>query len=119
MEEFIKDLREIIIEAEDLGTDMSRVAVVQEIQVNSGKKISRADFEVAVNPSAGAVIVQRKIDPNESHPYLLRELLVRVNKKRKDGYELNTHDVTVLAWKYALRENQKYVWRNKHTNQSF
>ena len=80
VEEFIGDLRRIIAEAEDLGADMGRIAVVQEYNMQSGKKISRADFQVAINSDASATVVQRKTDPNETHPYSATELIDRVNR---------------------------------------
>jgi hypothetical protein len=114
VEEFIGDLRRIIAEAEDLGADMGRIAVVQEYNMQSGKKISRADFQVAINSDATATVVQRKIDPNETHPYSATELIDRVNRSRKIGRKLNIHDLICMAWKYQLREDSTYVWRGKH-----
>ena len=114
VEEFIGDLRRIIAEAEDLGADMGRIAVVQEYNMQSGKKISRADFQVAINSDASATVVQRKTDPNETHPYSATELIDRVNRSRKIGRKLTSHDLTCMAWKYQLREDGTYVWRGKH-----
>lgn len=119
VEEFLDRLLLIVDEAEKVGADMSRVAIVQEVRLFSGKKISRADLEVSVAPEANAVVLQRKVDPNETHPFSARELIEAVNSKRQDGYELNTHDLTVVSWKHGLKEEAKYAWRNKHSNQSF
>lgn len=112
--EFIGELRRIVAEAEDLGADLGRIAVVQEYNMQSGKKISRADLEVAINPDATGKVVQRKIDPNETHPFSATELIDRVNRSRKIGRKLNSHDLICMAWKYKLREDEKYVWRGKH-----
>lgn len=114
VEDFLRDLRRIIGEAEDLGADMGRIAVVQEINLNSGKKISRADLEVAINQGAEARIVQRKVDPNETHPYSATQLIERANRARKGGRKLTIYDLTCMAWKYSLRENSKYAWRGNH-----
>ena len=69
VEDFLRDLRQIIGKAESLGADMGRIAIVQEINLQSGKKISRADLEVAINQGAPTTIVQRKVDPNDTHVY--------------------------------------------------
>lgn len=115
VEDFLRDLRQIIGEAEDLGADMGRIAMVQEINLQSGKKISRADLEVAINQGAAATIVQRKVDPNETHPYSATQLIERANRARKNGRKLNNYDLTCMAWKHNLRENSKFAWRGNHS----
>lgn len=114
VEDFLRDLRQIIGEAEDLGADMGRIALIQEINLQSGKKISRADLEVAINQGASATIVQRKVDPNETHPYSATQLIERANRARKNGRKLTMHDLTCMAWRYGLRDDTKYAWRGKH-----
>lgn len=112
--EFIGELRRIIARADDLGADLERITVLQEYNMQSGKKISRADLEVAIDPDATGKVVNRKIDPNETHPYSATELIDRVNRSRKIGRKLTSYDLTCMAWKYKLREDEKYVWRGKH-----
>lgn len=114
VEEFIGDLRRIIVEAEDLGADMGRIAVVQEYNMQSGKKISRADLEVAINSDASATVVQRKTDPNETHPYSATELIDRVNRSRKIGRKLTMYDLTCMAWKHNMRNNPQFAWQSRH-----
>ena len=114
VEDFLQDLRQIIGKAESLGADMGRIAIVQEINLQSGKKISRADLEVAINQGAPTTIVQRKVDPNETHPFSARELVERANKVRNYGRKLTMRDLTCMAWRYGLREDTKYAWREKH-----
>ena len=95
---------------------MGRIAIIQEIKLQSGKKISRADLEVAINQGAPTTIVQRKVDPNETHPFSARELVERANEGRKNGRELTMHDLTCMAWEHDLRNDSKYAWRGKHNN---
>lgn len=114
VEDFLRDLRQIIGKAESLGADMGRIAIVQEINLQSGKKISRADLEVAINQGAPATIVQRKVDPNDTHLFSAGELVERANEVRKHGRKLTMHDFTCMAWRHGLREDTKYAWRGKH-----
>ncbi|MCK7677282.1 DUF3644 domain-containing protein [Corynebacterium sp. CCM 9186] len=107
VEDFLRDLRQIIGEAEDLGADMGRIAMVQEINLQSGKKISRADLEVAINQDAATTIIQRKIDPNETHPYSATELIERANRARKNGRKLTSYDLACMAWKHNLRDKKQ------------
>lgn len=37
-----------------------------------------------------------------------------MNRSRKVGRKLTSHDLTCMAWKYHLREDGTYVWRGKH-----
>ena len=111
---FLQDLRQIIGEAESLGADMGRIAIVQEINLQSGKKISRADLEVAINQGAPTTIVQRKVDPNDTHPFSAGELVERLNEVRKNGKKLTMHDLKCMAWRYGLREDTKYAWQGTH-----
>lgn len=114
VEDFLRDLRKIIGEAEDLGADMGRIAMIQEINLQSGKKISRADLEVAIDQGAATTIVQRKVDPNETHPYSATQLIARVNKARKNGRKLTIYDLTCMAWKHNMRDDRKFAWRGTH-----
>lgn len=114
VEDFLRDLRHIIGEAEDFGADMGRIALIQEVSLQSGKKITRADLEVAINQNASATVVQRKVDPNETHPYSATQLINRANRARKSGRKLTSHDLVCMAWKHNMRENSKFAWRGNH-----
>ena len=114
VEDFLRDLRKIIGEAEDLGADMGRIAMIQEINLQSGKKISRADLEVAIDQGAATAIVQRKVDPNETHPYSATQLIERANRARKNRRKLTSYGLTCMAWKHNMRDNSKFAWRGTH-----
>nr|WP_306270739.1 DUF3644 domain-containing protein [Ornithinimicrobium sp. HY1793] len=113
VEEFIKELRHLMDEAQDSGGDMARVATMYDINMQSVKKMSSADLVVAVSPTADGQIAVRKTDPNQTHPYSATELLKKVNTRRK-GRKLTSYDVQVICWKESLRDNTKYAW--KHSN---
>lgn len=114
VEDFLRDLRQIIGKAESLGADMGRIAIVQEVNLQSGKKISRADLEVAINQSAPATIVERKVNTDDTHPFSAGELVERANKVRKNSRKLTMHDLKCMAWRHGLRDDMKYAWRGKH-----
>lgn len=110
---FIDQLRQFMDEAEAAGSDMSRVATVYDINLQSVKKMSSADLVVAISSTADGQVVIRKTDPNQTHPYSLKTLLERVNEKRP-GRTLTTYDHQALCWKEALREDARFAW--KHSN---
>lgn len=113
VEEFNKELRNFVDEAQAAGSDMARVATVYDINMQSVKKLTGADLVVAVSPTADGQVVVRKTDPNHTHPFSATELLEKVNERRT-GRTLTTYDHQALCWKESLRDNTKYAW--KHSN---
>lgn len=113
VQQFIDELRSLMDEAEAAGSDMSRVATVYDINMQSIKKMTSADLVVALSPTANGQVVVRKTDPNQTHPFSPTELIKKVNDKR-NGRQLTTYDHQAICWKESLRDNPKYAW--KHSN---
>ncbi|QIZ37863.1 DUF3644 domain-containing protein [Saccharopolyspora sp. ASAGF58] len=113
VQQFIDELRRLMDEAEESGSDMARVATIYDINMQSVKKMTSADLIVAVSPNADGQVVVQKTDPNQTHPYNMTELLNKVNEKR-NGRNLTRYDHQAICWKESLRENTKYAW--KHSN---
>ncbi|NGN93913.1 DUF3644 domain-containing protein [Nocardioides sp. KC13] len=113
VEEFINALRDLMDAAQNAGGDMSRVATIYDINMQSVKKMSSADLVVAVSPTADGQVVVRKTDPNQTHPFSAKELLKKVNEKRS-GRALTSYDMQAICWRDSLRENPRYAW--KHSN---
>lgn len=111
--QFIDELRRYLDEAEAAGIDLSRVATIYDINLQSVKKMTSADLVVAVSSTGDGQVVLKKIDPNQTHPYSMSELLQKVNRRRQ-GRVLSSYDHQVICWKENLRDNAKYAW--KHTN---
>lgn len=110
-EEFINELRSLMDAVQAAGGDMGRVATVYDIHMQSQKKMTSADLQVAVSQTANGQIALRKTDPNQTHPFSAKELLKRVNQKRS-GRALNTYDHQAICWRESLRENAKYAWKH-------
>lgn len=111
--QFIDELRSLMDEAEAAGGDTARVATVYDINLQSVKKVTSADLVVAVSPGADGRVVIKKTDPNETHPYNMTQLLVRVNEKR-EGRILNSHDFQSICWKEGMRENPRFAWKHRN-----
>lgn len=111
--QFIADLRGYMDEAEATGSDMSRVATIYDINLQSVKKMTSADLAVAVSSTADGRIVLKKTDPNQTHPFSMSELIKKVNQRRS-GRNLTTYDYQAICWKEDLRRNPRYAW--KHGN---
>ncbi|RJS45816.1 DUF3644 domain-containing protein [Nocardioides cavernaquae] len=111
VQDFIDELRSLMDSAEAAGGDLARVATVYDINLQSVKKMTSADLVVAVSPGAGGKIVMQKSDPNQTHPYSMKELLARANKKRT-GRLLTSYDHQAICWKENLRTNARFAWKH-------
>lgn len=114
--DFIQDLRKLLDDAQAVGADMERVAAVYDVHLRSAKAVTGADLVVSVAKEGGRVVV-KKADPNQTHPYTMKELLERVNAKREGqgkGKVLTSYDHQALCWKEGLRDNSRMAW--KHSN---
>ncbi|MFE4227954.1 DUF3644 domain-containing protein [Arthrobacter sp. NPDC056886] len=113
VQNFIDTLRSYMDQAEEAGSDLARVATVYDINMQSVKKMTSADLVVAISPTADGQVVVKKTDPNQTHPYTMKELLKKVNKRRP-GRDLTSYDYQVICWKENLKNNAQYAW--KHSN---
>ncbi|RXW33222.1 hypothetical protein C1706_00125 [Propioniciclava flava] len=111
VQDFIAELRRLMDDAESAGSEMTRVATVYDINMQSVKKMTSADLVVAVSSTADGQVVLRKTDPNQTHPFSMTELLDKVNE-RHEGRKLTTYDYQAICWKEPLRENTKYAWKH-------
>ena len=112
VEQFLEKLRGYMDEAEEAGSDLTRVATTYNINMQSVNKMTTADLAVAVSQGAEGRVFLKKVDPNASHPFRMTELLANVNKRRT-GRTLNSHDLLAVSWKDDLRSNQKYAWKHE------
>lgn len=110
-EGFINELRSLMDGVQAAGGDMGRLAVVYDIHLESQKKMTSADLQVAVLQTANGQIAVRKTDPNQTHPFSATELIKKVNERRS-GRALTSHDHKAICWKESLRENSKYAWKH-------
>lgn len=114
VQDFIQDLRKLVDEAQAGGADMERVAAVYDVHLRSARAVKGSELVVSV-AKEGERVVLKKADPNQTHPYTMKELLERVNAKRKDPGKnrvLTSHDHQVLCWKEGLRENSDMAWKH-------
>jgi hypothetical protein len=73
-------------------------------------------FGATAPSDAEGPVVERKVDPAQTHPYCQTDLPNRIDKKR-NGRSITTHDHTVITWQQVLRDNGRYAW--KHGNGSW
>jgi hypothetical protein len=74
-----------------------------------------ADITVGVVPAgdqtAEGVVIPRQVDPNESHPYLQKDVVL----KMKDLFPgFTTYSFQAIIWKHGLRDEKRYCWQAKN-----
>ncbi|MBC8460281.1 MAG: DUF3644 domain-containing protein [Deltaproteobacteria bacterium] len=113
VKQFIKELARSTEELEDQNLDTGRLFTTFSVNLQSVKKIEKADVVVGVaspDETDELLLVHRRVDPNISHP--LRE---------KDVLDLldNLHDsyskifvFRAIVWKYEIRNNRALCWKS-------
>lgn len=115
--EFLKIISDTTAELEREGIDTGRFLTVFEVHLQSTKKIASADIVAGVNnsPESGVLLVSKKVDPNKTHPLTQKKLISQVVGKVGCS-PFNSRTIQSLLWKYKLREDERFCWKNDNTN---
>lgn len=111
---FIAELSDTIKAIEDSGEDTSRLLTIYKIKLESTKKISQADIVMGVGVAeseAESKVVEKKIDPNITHPYRQKEIVEKINQVK--GSKFTSYVFQAIIWKFKLKENDRYCWEAK------
>jgi EC042_2821-lke REase/Protein of unknown function (DUF3644) len=113
VDEYVARIKDGFRTLEDAKVDTGRFLTEYQVHLASTKKISDADITVGV-AAAGerpedAVVIPRNVDPNESHPYLQKDILRELSSI--PGF--NSWSFQAVVWKYELRGDKRFVWRSK------
>jgi len=119
--EFTLRLRDLVFDLEDNGRDTGRLLTVFQPHLVSTKKVAKADFTVGVQRSAGTgppTLVERRVDPNQSHPYREVDIITKSRKPGGLGLTVGEKDLTqypfrALVYYLKAKENPKYRWADK------
>jgi hypothetical protein len=90
------------------GIDTGRLCTVFDVSLNSVKKIAKADIVAGITTEdrADAFIVQRRVDPNVTHPFRKKDLMPKLAGK------LTPYEFDSVVYTHKLKENPKYCWRD-------
>lgn len=117
--EYIKLISETTEELEQKSIDTGRFLTVYNVSLQSTKKISSADVIAGVQSehSTGSIILQRRVDPNKSHPLLQKNILTKVGSELK-GVRFNQYTFQAIVWAKEIKEQDRYYWRDNAVNTS-
>ena len=105
-QDFLAFVREKTEALEADGVDTGRLLTVFDVSLQSLKKIDKADIVVGISKDEieDAVIVSRRIDPNQTYPYLQKDVLSHLSRK------VSTFEFQAIAFWFELRTNSIYCW---------
>jgi hypothetical protein len=110
--EYMRAISEKTKQLEDAGQDTGRFLTVFKVSLQSTKKIMSADLVVAVdNSNSGVqVVINRSLNPNDTHPYLRRKVISEVGEFLH-GIKFTTHTFEAIAFFEKIKENPRFYWR--------
>jgi hypothetical protein len=108
VQDFLGFLRERADSLDKAGVSTDRFFTVFDVALNSVKKIDKADIVVGVaaEDAAEAVVVQRRVDPNVSHPYRRKDVLPKLSNG------LSTFEFDAVVRVNGVIGDPRYCWRD-------
>jgi hypothetical protein len=114
--QFLAEISNIAQYLDARNLDLGRFLTVFKVNIQSVKKISAADFVVGVQSTADSmtpVYIERRIDPNVSHPEsqtnVLEALGGNVNSVKFGAFQFQA-----IIWKYDVRNKPHLCWRSNN-----
>ncbi len=112
--EYMRIISETTQELEGSHIDTGRFLTVFEVSLQSTKKITSADIVAGVSGKEGGslFLVNRKVDPNKSHPNLRKNVLKIIGPTLK-GVKFSSYTFDAVVWHRKFKENDRYCWENE------
>ncbi len=117
---FSQRLRDLVFELEDAGADTGRLITIFKVKLESTKKVVAADFVVGVQedtPEGGQMLVQKPVNPNDSHPYREVDIVGKGDKKgmglQVGGRTLGQYEFRAIGYRHEVAKNPSWYWRDK------
>lgn len=118
LSQFLAATREALEEVEKAGADTSRVLTLYSVKLESTKKIASADLVVGVDGSvttgSAPVLVQRRVDPNRSHPLREKDILEKIGPMLH-GVKFTSHTFRGLAFQHGWKDRDELCWQHEET----
>lgn len=117
LSQFLAATREALEEVEEAGGDTARVLTVYSVKLESTKKLESADLVVGVDGgSSGSspVLVQRRVDPNRSHPLREKDILEAIGPVLQD-VKFTSHTFRGLAFQEGWKDRPELCWQHEET----
>ena len=123
VQEFSTRLRDLVVELEDNGHDTGRLLTTFEVKLESTKKVTAADLVVGVESTGRdgqPLLIQRRLDPNLSHPYREMDIIASLTDPDKQGMSLTVggrlltqHPFRAIGYHHEVKSKPKWCWRDQ------
>lgn len=112
--EYMRVISETTKELEREHIDTGRFLTVFEVSLQSTKKISSADIVAGISEGDGGslFLVNRKVDPNKSHPHLRKDVVKKIGSHLK-GVKFSTYTFDAIVWHKKYKDNEQMCWHNE------
>lgn len=112
VQDFLMLMQEKADQLDSSGNDTGRLCTVFDVSLNSVKKIDKADIVAGIAPEdqADVFIVQRRVDPNLTHPFRKKEMMPKLAGK------LTPYEFDAVVSVHNLRDDPKYCWKDSSTS---
>jgi hypothetical protein len=99
------------------GEDTSRLVTKCHIKLEHTKDITYADIVANKSGTEAAKVLMRNINPDDSHPFLQKDILgSKTNSPHRQlKLSLTTNTFQAIVWKYRLKDDSDYCWTHKKT----
>lgn len=110
--QFLREISQATTELESQHIDTSRFLTVFSYNLQSIKKISSADVIVGVKGSTDAepLIIERRINPNISHPLRQKDILEKIGNQLS-GITFTSFTLQAVVWKYDIKNKPRLYWK--------
>lgn len=112
--QFINEISQATADLEAQSFDTSRFLTVFSVKLQSIKKVSAADVVVGIaSPASEAdpLIIERRVDPNISHPLRRKEILEEIGPTL-NGVKFTQHTFEAIAWHQGIKTKPHLCWRS-------
>lgn len=109
---FLNEVSNITYDLESRQLDTSRFLAVFKVTFQSVKKVTAADVVVGVQDipdDASPVVVERRIDPNISHPEQQKSIVKKIGGQLHD-MKFTEYTFQAIVWKYDIKNKSHLCW---------
>jgi hypothetical protein len=110
--QFLAELAKATKDIIDSGGNLARLLTVYKVKLESVKTIQKADLVVGVagaDTGTGPLVIERRIDPNKSHPLRRKDVLKELKEKHQS--KVGPYQFDAIVRVRGLMGNDQYCWK--------
>ncbi len=119
---FISNLFSTFQILENNSADTNRLITHCKIRFEPTKNINLADITASRGNVANSNVIERQINPNDSHPLLMKTIIGRNSEDKKRrilkhknlNHDMNSNDFQAVIWKNKIKSKFDLCWDNRN-----